>query len=181
MTTPAVSYGRAPSGELLALLKPEGFLGPLIDLNRRKVGGYEHDVHFRAGDEVHVYRGGTRLLRVKILKRGGVKAEADKKYKDQRCATGLFRTWRTVEHGFEEALNSYLRNVSVGASWTSGEGAIQMLWSRVKGPWVPFDREGRLDYENKSHREKAFNVTKDKIKSARDELRKYEWVKVGEL
>ena len=40
-----------------------------------------------------------------------------------------------------------------------------------------------MDYENKAHREKAFNVTKDKIKSGAGwQLRKYELrVKVGEL
>ncbi len=57
-----ISYPRYPSEELQALLKVGRFLAPLRDLNKREGGGHQHDVHFRAKDEVHVYRGLTRVL-----------------------------------------------------------------------------------------------------------------------
>ena len=41
---------------------PGGLLAPLLELNRNKVCGTELDLHFRGGDEVHVYCGLTRVL-----------------------------------------------------------------------------------------------------------------------
>ena len=43
------------------------------------------------------------------------------------------------------------------------EGHVQLRWSRVLQPWVPFDREARLNYRSKRHREesKVFPEVKD--------------------
>ncbi len=149
MTMPTPRYDRAPSKELQELLKPGEFLAPLIDIDKRKVGGYEHDVHFRPGDEVHVYRGLTRVLKAKRLQRrdGCVSVEAHHKYAKQSCSRELFRPWCTDEHGFKEALDLYLSGVKVNPSRIRGEGAVQMQWARVKEPWVPFDREAVLGYQ----------------------------------
>lgn len=141
-TTP--NYERAPSQELQDLLKPGGFLRPITKLNTRRIGGHEHDVHFRVNNEIHVYRGGRPTLRVRGYRRGWhVKVTTDEKH----CsAATLCRRWSVEEPGFCQALTSYLQNVEVSAKWTKGEGAIQMLWSRVQNPWVPFDREAVLGY-----------------------------------
>ena len=139
------SYDRAPSAELLEMLRPGNFLSPLVDLNKRAVGDHVHDVHFRSGDEVHVYRGLTRLLCVKRFKRSAnVKVTAVCKYSSQQCAEKLVRTWCSEECGFRERLNDYLHNVCVNPRFLCGEGVIQQEWAQVTWPWIPFDREGRL-------------------------------------
>ena len=153
MPTPTPRYDRAPSEELLALLRPGGFLSPLVALNERKIDGHEHDVHFRPSDEIHIYRGLTRVLTVKRYRDGGVKT--DPTYTSQPCAEGLFRRWRTDEHEFKGALDRYLSGVEADPASTAGEGGIQMQWSQVREPWVPFDREARLVYESTEHREQA--------------------------
>lgn len=141
-----IFYDRAPSPELRELLMPKGPLSWLAELNKRRIGGREFDVHFRSGDEVHVYHGGTRLLRVKRLKRpaGYVTLMASDGYKKQPCAERLFRRWRIDDPKLHEAAEVYLRDVKIGPRWTKGEGAIQMVWSRVREPWIPFDREAVL-------------------------------------
>ncbi len=151
---PQPGYDRAPSPALQDLLR-NGFLRPLIDLDTRNVGGHEHDVHLRHSDEVHVYRGGTRLLTVKHSWQEGVKAASDEKYRSQPCAKGLTRSWGggESESDFRNALHAYLRNVRVGCRWTSGEGAVQMQWARVTKPWVPFDREAVLAHAPAQHSE----------------------------
>ena len=141
-----ISYDRVPSDELQALLMPKGPLAWLVDLNTREIGGREFDVHFRGSDEVHVYHGGTSLIKVKRLKRpkAYVSLTANKEYKRQPCAEGLFRWWRIDDPKLCEAAEVYLRDVKVGPRRTGGEGVIQMRWSRVRKPWVAFDREAVL-------------------------------------
>lgn len=140
------TYDRAPSAGVLELLKPGGFLAPLIALNRRKVSGLNLDVHFRARDEVHVCCGGTVVLTVQRLMRpnGHVSVKADDAYAVQACANGFFRQWSISEHGFATARDAYLSDVKIGPRWTEGEGAIQSLWSQATKLWVPFDREAVL-------------------------------------
>ena len=143
MTMPMPTYERAPSEELKSLLASGGFLAPLLELNRPVIGVHEHDVHFRRNDEVHVYRGRTRVLTARRVW-NCVEITAHKTYTDQSCGSDLFRLWKIDEPGFREALTAYLRGVKVGARWTAGEGSIQQQWSRVTKPWVPFDREAVL-------------------------------------
>ena len=56
MTIPFPVYDSAPSEALQALLLPGGLLAPLVGPVRSEVGAHFHDVHFRAKDEIHVYR-----------------------------------------------------------------------------------------------------------------------------
>ena len=99
MPTPA--YCRAPSPELQALLSPGGFLAPLVELSGREVGGHYHDVHFRANDEVHVYRGLTRLVTVRRAFHDAVNLTASSTYNNQSCAQDFLRRWRVDERGLQ--------------------------------------------------------------------------------
>ena len=152
-----VSYPRSPSADLRALLMPGKFLAPLIDLHGRKFRGMELDVHLRAEDEIHVYWGLSRMLTVRRLRRpnGYVTVKAHDTYAKQPCArsTGLFRRWESCERGLSQAIEAYLNGVKVNPRFTEGEGAVQSRWSRLKEPWVPFDREAVLAYESREHRE----------------------------
>ncbi len=152
---PTISYKRAPSKGLQELLKPGRFLAPLVDLNKRKVGGHEHDMHFGVGDKVHGYRGLTRVLTARRLQNGSIRITADKKYTSQSCAANLFRKWNTDEAGFKGTLDAYLNDVEVKPRFTEGEGAVQSLWSRVTEPWTPFDREAALGFQSEADRKKA--------------------------
>lgn len=133
----------------MALLSPGGFLAPLTQLTSRTLGGFVHDVHLRRNDEVDVYRGGTSLLMAHRQKSGEIVITArSNTYRNQSCSEGLFRRWRAAERGFNEALDAYLRGVRVRKRWIGGEGAVQQQWAREREPWIPFDREGVLDYED---------------------------------
>ena len=154
--TPRIKYDRAPSDEgLIELLKPGCRLSWLV--SGRRIEGREFDVHFRRGDEVHVYYGGTRLLEIQRLKRPGncLTLRANRTYREQECSKGVFRQWRADEGGFREAVEAYLKSVKVAERWSRGEGAIQSHWSRVEFPWAPFDREAVLEYEPTEHREES--------------------------
>ncbi len=147
-TTQSITYNRAPSKELQALLQPKRLLEPLLALNKRKHKDIELDVHFRPDDEIHVYCGLTKLLTVQRLKNGNVKAGAHLTYSEQPCARALLRRWSANESGFGNALNTYLNSVKVKSRYIQGEGAVQLRWSRVMYPWLSFDREAVLRYEN---------------------------------
>lgn len=138
-----IRYDRAPGRTLLDLLRPGGFLAPL--LVPRAVAGLPLDVHFRERDHVHVYCGQTRLLDVSIV-RGGVRVDAHETYASQSGATGLCRTWSVGEAGLHAALDTYLGSVVVGARWIAKEGAVQVAWASVRQPWMPLDREAVLGY-----------------------------------
>ena len=144
MTTTGPFYDRAPSHELQALLSPGGFLAPLVGLADRKSGGHYHDVHFRDKNEVHVYRGITRLVTVKKTFEGEVRLTAHHTYKNQPCGRSFLRPWRVDEPGFGEELDGYLENVKVSPRFLLNVGKVQEQWSKVNAPWVPFDREGAL-------------------------------------
>ena len=144
MTTPAPIYDRAPSWELQELLHPDGFLSPIAKLAGVVVGGHHHDVHFRANNGVHVYRGLTRLITVTKPSDGRVRLTAHSSYRNQPCARNFLRSWSLSESGFSEELDRYLLGVKVSPSFILKEGSIQEQWSRVEFPWIPFDREGVL-------------------------------------
>ena len=153
MTTPSPVYDRAPSRELQAMLLPESFLAPLVGLTQREVGGHFHDVHFRANDEVHVYRGLTRLITVRRIFNNEVRLTAHPTYRAQACAQGLLRLWRVDETGLTGELLRYLSDVKVSTSFVRNEGRVQEQWSRVNTPWTPFDREGVLGGPHRMGRE----------------------------
>ena len=155
-----ISYPRYPSDELWKLLKPGGFLAPLIDLNKLEVGGHELDIHLRVKDEVQVYCGLTRVLTVRRLRSGDVKVTADPHYTEQPCATKFFRTWNTDDSGFSEAIEAYLNGVKVNPRFTKGEGQVLSQWSRVTEPWVPFDREAVLKYDPPENRPAGHGVSR---------------------
>ena len=144
MRASAPVYDRAPSRELLALVSPGGLLAPLVELASREVNGHYHDVHFRPKEQVHVYRGRTRLIRVERPVDGRVNLTANDAYTRQPGSKGLFRQWSVDEAGLAETLNHYLSTVKVGRSWITGEAIVQEGWARIQDPWIPFDREGVL-------------------------------------
>lgn len=159
MTKEAICYGRTPSKELCALLAPGEFLSPICCLhhNKREVQGLTLDVHFR-GDVIHVYCGLTRLFDVQRMRRtGNLRLNAHKTHRkyDRECK--FFREWRTDDGEFNEFKSSmeiYLNDVKIG-SRHSKEGRVQMNWSRVAAPWMPFDRECRLQYCSSEYRRKT--------------------------
>ena len=155
MTTTAPVYDRAPSPELQALVSPGGFLSPLIGLAGRKVGGHYHDVHFRTKDETHVYRGLTRLVTVKKTSNDEIRLTAHPTYRGQPCAQDFLRSWHVCDPGFSEILDHYLSEVRVSSRHLCNEGKVQEQWAKVNVPWIPFDREARLNYESTDHRERA--------------------------
>ena len=144
MTTPTPVYDRAPSQELQELLLPGGFLAPLVELAGRQVSGHYHDVQLRTKDEVHVYRGHTRLVSAGRLPDGGLNLTAHSAYTKQPGARDFLRKWQANETGFNDALSHYLSAVKVNQSFILGEAKIQEQWSLVREPWIPFDREGVL-------------------------------------
>lgn len=154
------SYNRAPSPELQKLISPGGFLTPLLALTKRRVAGCELDVHLRRNDEVHIYCGLTRLVKVKLCKNGTIRIGADKSYTQQQCGRALFDEWDTAGPSFGKALDAYLSVVKVDSRYTGGEGQVQTLWSRVTAPWVPFDREAVLGYASEDDAAQARKFTK---------------------
>ena len=162
----ATLYDRAPSRELKALLSPKGFLAPLVGLASRKFNGLVLDVHLRVNDEVHVYCGLTRILRVKRNRNGTIDVSAHKTYRRQACAKAILRRWHTDQvDEFGRALDAYLDCVNVAMRHIAGEGTVQSMWSRVTYPWVPFDREAVLS--NSAAEEPQ---TAGELKQARTEL-----------
>ncbi len=158
MTNPSISYKRAPSATLEDFLMPNGSQGPLVTLDDEVIAEHEYSVHFRAEDEIHVYRGLTRVLTAKWLKsRNRLKIPANKgySYTDQICEAGLGREWDVLGSEFDETLHRYLETVEVRSRHTDNEGAVQTLWSGVRCPWTPFDREAVLNYESAAHREES--------------------------
>ena len=142
--TPSPAYNRAPSQELQDLLSPGEFLAPLVELAGRQVSGHYHDVQFRTNDEVHVYRGHTRLVNAGRLPDGSLSLTAHSAYTRQPDARNFLRKWQVDETGFNDALNHYLSLVKVNQSFILGEAKIQEQWSLVREPWISFDREGVL-------------------------------------
>ena len=162
-----ISYDRTPSEKLKRLLYMGGFLAPLLDLTERQVCGLPLDVFFRK-DEIHIYCGLTRLIRVKGYN-DEVNVSAHETYSEQSCANGFFRRWNINEYiEFEKSLERYLSRVKVNSRHTKGEGFVQSLWSRVTECWAPFDREAVLSYSS----QEESNIAREcgQVESARVEL-----------
>ena len=150
------NYDRAPS-EALRRALTGGMLAPLLLLQGRQLHGCELDVHLRAGDEVHVYCGLTRPVRV-CFSTTGIRVAAAGSYARQECARPLFgQRWhdRADASAFGHALSTYLDSVAVDYRWTSGEGRVQSDWSRIVEPWIPFDREAVLSYASTAERDEG--------------------------
>ena len=160
-------YRRAPSKELVQLLKPGEFLSPLLDLNEREVQNLCLDVHFRSGDEVAVYCGRANVLGVQLNpSRESIGIAADKTY--SRQCQALFREWPIGDPGFGETLSAYINVLQVKSRFREGEGLVQLSWSKETRCWTTFDREARLDYETTNHRNICANCLE--ICGARKEL-----------
>ena len=150
------SYSRAPSDALKALLRPTGFLAPLLQLQKRSVAGLPLDVHLRRHDEVHVYCGLTRILKARRNRNGFVSVSAHQAYSHQDCAKAILRVWSIAEgQEFERDLDAYVSQVWVHERHTGRERFIQATWSRIEEPWTPFDREAVLGYSTKLESNKA--------------------------
>jgi hypothetical protein len=160
-----IRYARAPSPDLRTLLAPGGFLAPL--LAERTVAGLPLDVHLREGDRVQAYCGLTRVIDARFG-RGRVRFSAHLTYTSQACATGLFRRWAAGEWGLEEALTTYFGAVVIRPALLQREGAVQAAWSRVRTPWVPFDREAVIGYADLDTQ--ALHRSFPAIEAARAEL-----------
>ena len=167
MTGKFPCYRRAPSNELLELLKPRGFLSPLLDLNEREVQGLCLDVHFRPDDKVAVYCGRANVLQVRLNpSKKSVLITAHKTYSSQ--CKGLFGTRPIDDSGFGETLSAYFNSLQVRPRFTEGEGRVQTNWSKETKCWTTFDREARLGYETTNHRNSYTDCSE--IFDARKEL-----------
>ena len=163
------SYSRAPSDKLEPLLSPTGFLAPVIELQGKTAVGLPLDVHLRRHDEVHVYCGLTRILRVRLNRNGTVSISANQAYSAQDCAKAILRQWNTAEaQDFRMALDSYVSQPQVHERHTGREGTIQAAWSRIEDPWVPFDREAVLEYQTRQESREARKF--QSVDQARSEL-----------
>ena len=150
------TYGRAPSERMKDILSPNGFLAPLVELSQSKVQGLRLDVHLRGHDEVHVYCGLTRILKVRRNRNGTVTVSAHQTYGSQECAKAILRQWNGSEvEEFRESLDHYIREVQVHTRHTDQEGRIQAVWVGISEPWTPFDREAVLEYKTKAESIKA--------------------------
>ena len=150
------TYRRAPSDIMKALLSPNGFLAPLVEGCGETVEGLQLDVHLRRNDEVHVYCGLTRILRVRRNRNNTVTVSAHQAYSNQDCAKPLLRQWTTSEvQEFRQALHNYVSQVQVPERHRDQEGRLQAEWSRIKEPWTPFDREAVLEYRTKEESNNA--------------------------
>ena len=164
----SVSYDRTPSEKLKRLFDTGGLLAPLLNLTDRRVCGLPLEVFCRVKDEVHVYCGLTRLLRVERYN-DKVNVSAHETYSEQSCADGFFRHWNINDRiEFEKSLDRYLSHVKVSGRHTKGEGFVQSLWSRVTECWLPFDREAVLGYSSQEESKIAREC--GQVESARVEL-----------
>ena len=143
----------APRSDSSPCWRMERFSPPLRGLPHSEVADHCHDVHFRPGDEIRVYRGLTVVLKIRRKRSGGLKTVAHANYPGL-LARELERATDAEQFGL--GLGSYLADVEVGGRHTEHEGNIQLQWSRVTEPWIPFDREGRLGFKSASHR-REFN------------------------
>ena len=189
METQTVTYERAPSKELCALLAPGEFLSPICDLHRHSVevhDGLGLDVHFRRSDEIHAYCGLTRLFVLKRKRNGSMNVSADKEHAQFDCEGSFLREWRAHDDGFKQAMDNYLGNLKVNSRHTSKEGRVQMKWSRVAEPWISFDREARLQYRSREVRnatifegvEAAYSSLCANYNKHRNNIGKCRWAKI---
>ena len=129
MTASNPAYKRAPSQELQSMMLPGGVLRPLVEVSKREVSGHCHDVHFRANEEVHVYRGLTRLLTVRKMPDGSVSLTADSTYKPNYApkVSSVFGDW------MRQASMKDLTTTCAKYSW-NGDGHPAKGKCRNNGP-----------------------------------------------
>ena len=135
-----LSYPRAPSENLQNLLSKK-FLAPLLNLNGMEVSDCKLDVHFRSGDEIHVYYGSARIINAKHKVGGVVSIGSDKKYRGTEYKGNLFREWSEDKTQFADELNIYLEYVNASGRQVIAEDRVQDSWSRCTFPWISIDRE----------------------------------------
>ncbi|MDE2843827.1 MAG: hypothetical protein OXN21_10655 [Chloroflexota bacterium] len=121
----------------------------------RELHGYRHDVHFRARDDLHVYRGLSRLFDARLVSDSELNLTAHPTYQAQPGAENFLRRWDVHDPGFSGDMHRYINEIMVSSSFLSAEGAVQDRWSRVNFPWTPFDREGVLGGPHRTGREFA--------------------------
>ena len=156
-------YDRAPSRKLVALLKPRNVLSLLTNKDLRvKELDTCVDVHFRPNDWIHVYCGLTRVIDLRLMG-GEVKLTAHHTYKKQGW-DGFRHPWCDNDPSLPRELRNYLDRVVVNDQHVKAEGSVQLDWSRVTEPWIPFDREIRL--------EKRDDWACDGVDDAYEELKK---------
>ncbi len=147
-------YDRTPSEELLALLAPGKLLAALTDKDLQvKNLNTPVDVHFRANDWVHVYCGLTRVVDMHLdkNKKGKLRVTAHQTYRNQDCSRHFLQDWDPKDLSFMKEMRRYLERVCVHDRHVKGEGRVQLMWSRVTSDhWVPFDREIRLENQERS-------------------------------
>ena len=182
METQTVTYERAPSKELCALLAPGEFLSPICDLHRHNVevhDGLGLDVHFRRGDEIHAYCGLTRLFALKRKCNGSMNVSADKEHMQFDRERSFLREWGAHDDGFKQAMDSYLCNLKINSRHTSKEGRVQMKWSRVTEPWTSFDREAVLSGKkvNVEAVENAHRKLLENYRNHEDKVGRCRWAK----
>ena len=166
---PHAHYNRAPSDAMKALLSSDGFLAPLTELNGKSPQTLPLDVQLRREDEVHVYCGLTRILRVRRNRNGTVTASADRSYSNQECAEAVMGRWDSQEpQKFGTALETYVSQVDVQERHTEQEGRMQAAWSLIREPWTPFDKEAVLAYTTTEESERARDIPQ--VHLARREL-----------
>ncbi len=167
MTNKFPCYPRAPSKELVALLKSGEFLRPLIDLNKREVRGLRLDVHFRADDWVAVYCGLANILKVRLSPtKETIEVTAAETY-SQQCQA-LFCERPVGDPGFGEALDAYIDVLEVEPRYTEGEGRVQLNWSKEANYWATLDREAELSYGTTDRLMRYVNCSE--VVDAREEL-----------
>ena len=174
---PEYTFSRAPSEDLKKLLRP-GPLASLLKLDNHKLYvrvrdrkgkkgdlvDRRLDVHFRPDDEIMVYCGRTRLLKVQRRKgkkdgsllafkvpenniskdyASTIKGEKDGKLIKEGGST--YVAWKTDESGFEDELNSHLRRLekdykdkeaAVLGTLITGEALWHEKWACVHEKWV---------------------------------------------
>ena len=167
MTNKFPCYPRAPSKELVALLKSREFLRPLIDLSKREVRGLRLDVHFRADDSVAVYCGLANILKVRLSPtKETIEVAADETY-SQQCQA-LFHERPVGDPGFGEVLDAYIDVLEVDRRYIEREGRVQLNWSKEANCWSTFDREAKLSYGTRDRLMKYVNCSE--VVDAREEL-----------
>lgn len=143
-----IRYARAPSSAFASLLSSS----PL--LKSRVVAGLPVDPQLREGDHLHLYCGLTRLLDASLFN-DTLRLSAHPTYTSQPCGADLFREWSPQDPALSAALDHYFANVVVKPAQVRGEGAVQARWAQVRDPWISFDREGVIGYEDSAARSAA--------------------------
>jgi hypothetical protein len=132
--------------------------------NQNKFRGLiEFDIQFREDNNVTVYRGLTKILKIKFCQRGIVpfKFQSDA-HKTQPCFPVIQNY--TDQHLIQESIRDYLNNVVIVPKCWNKEGVVQTMyylscaknWNKTK-PVAIFDKEIVFGYTTSSIKEE-FNL-----------------------